>query len=79
MQDQKIFDLHTCFNCGGNNLEVNWEEFEEQVSYSNSIPYLEYYVECYGCGVTGKPGPSYDLAVRNWNKDCIGIELKILE
>ena len=69
-------DLHTCWNCGSNNLEVEWEEFEEQVSYSFSLPYLEYYVECYGCGVTGKPGPSYDLAVRNWNKDCTNTELQ---
>lgn len=72
MLEQKIFD---CI-CGSNNLEVNWEEFEEQVSYSVSIPYLEYYVECYGCGITGKPGPSYDLAVRNWNKDCTNTEFQ---
>ena len=72
MQDKKIFD---CI-CGSNNLEVDWEEFEEQVSYSISTSYLEYYVECHDCGFTGKPAPSYDLAVRNWNKDCTNTELQ---
>ena len=67
--------LHTC-KCGSNNLEVEWEEFEEQVSYSFSMPYLEYYVECCDCGATGKKAPSYDLAVRNWNKDCTNTELQ---
>ena len=68
-------DLHTC-KCGSSNLEVEWEEFEEQTGYSFSMPYLEYYVECYDCGATGKKAPSYDLAVRNWNKDCTNIELQ---
>ena len=68
-------DLHTC-KCGSNNLEVEWEEFEEQTSWSFSMSYLEYYVECYDCGATGKSAPSYDLAVRNWNKDCTNTELQ---
>ena len=68
-------DLHTC-KCGSSNLEVEWEEFEEQTGYSFSMPYLEYYVECYDCGATGKKAPSYDLAVRNWNKDCTNTELQ---
>jgi len=68
-------DLHKC-KCGSSNLEVEWEEFEEQTGYSFSMPYLEYYVECYDCGATGKTAPSYDLAVRNWNKDCTSIELQ---
>ena len=68
-------DLHKC-KCGSSNLEVEWEEFEEQTGYSFSMPYLEYYVECYDCGATGKTAPSYDLAVRNWNKGCTNIELQ---
>ena len=68
-------DLHKC-KCGSSNLEVEWEEFEEQTGYSFSMPYLEYYVECYDCGATGKKAPSYDLAVRNWNKDCTNTELQ---
>lgn len=68
-------NLHNC-KCGSNNIEVEWEEFEEPVSYLSSLPFLEYYVECYECGKTGKPAPSYDLAVRNWNKDCTNIELQ---
>ena len=66
-------DLHMC-KCGSNNLEVEWEEFEEQVSYSFSLPYMEYYVECYECGKVGKNAPSYELAVRNWNKGCMSTE-----
>ena len=72
MQEQKICDC----SCGSCNVEVDWEEFEEQVSYSFSTSYLEYYVECYDCGATGKKAPSYDLAVRNWNKDCTNTELQ---
>ena len=68
-------DLQKC-KCGSSNLEVEWEEFEEQTSWSFSTSYLEYHVECYDCGATGKLAPSYDLAVRNWNKDCTNIELK---
>ena len=68
-------DLQNC-KCGSSNLEVEWEEFEEQTGYTFSMPYLEYYVECYDCGATGKKALSYDLAVRNWNKDCTNTELQ---
>ena len=69
-------DLHTC-KCGSSNLEVEWEEFAEEIGFAgSSVSYLEYYVECYDCGATGKSAPSYDLAVRNWNKDCTNIELQ---
>ena len=67
-------DLQNC-KCGSSNLEVEWEEFEEQTGYTFSMPYLEYYVECYDCGATGKKAPSYDLAVRNWN-NCTNIKLQ---
>ena len=46
-------DLQNC-KCGSSNLEVEWEELEEQVGFTGSISYLEYYVECYDCGATGK-------------------------
>ena len=39
-------DLQNC-KCGSSNLEVEWEELEEQVGFTGSISYLEYYVECY--------------------------------
>ena len=68
-------NLQNC-KCGSSNLEVEWEEFEEQTSWSFSTSYLEYHVECYDCGATGKSAPSYDLAVRNWNKDCTNTELQ---
>jgi len=70
-----VNDLQNC-KCGSSNLEVEWEEFEEQTGYTFSMPYLEYYVECYDCGATGKKALSYDLAVRNWNKDCTNTELQ---
>jgi hypothetical protein len=69
-------NLQNC-ECGSSNLEVEWEEFEEGVGFAgSSVSYLEYYVECYDCGATGKSAPSYDLAVRNWNKDCTNTELQ---
>ena len=68
-------DLHTC-KCGSNNLEVEWEEFEELPSSSFLLSYFEYYVQCCDCAAPGKKAPSYDLAVRNWNKDCTNTELQ---
>ncbi len=69
-------DLQNC-KCGSSNLEVEWEEFAEEIGFAgSSVSYLEYYVECYDCGATGKSAPSYDLAVRNWNKDCTNTELQ---
>lgn len=68
-------DLQNC-KCGSSNLEVEWEEFEEGIGFGGSVSYLEYHVECYDCGATGKTAPSYDLAVRNWNKDCTNIKLQ---
>ena len=66
-------DLHTC-ECGSSNIDVEWEENEEQTSWSFSMSYLEYYVECYDCGKVGKSAPSYELSVRNWNNGCMSTE-----
>ena len=68
-------NLQKC-KCGSSNLEVEWEEFEENDEWPGTVSYLEYHVECYDCGTTGKTAPSYDLAVRNWNKDCTNIKLQ---
>jgi len=68
-------DIQNC-KCGSSNVEVEWEEFEEQSGWSISTSFLEYHVECYDCGSAGDSAPSYDLAVRNWNKDCTNIELQ---
>ncbi len=67
-------DLQNC-KCGSSNLEVEWEEHEEGIGFTG-FSYLEFHVECYDCGATGKSAPSYDLAVRNWNKGCTNIKLK---
>ena len=68
-------NLQNC-KCGSSNLEVEWEEFEEQSGWSISTSILEYHVECYDCGNIGVAAPSIDLAIRNWNKGCTNIELK---
>ena len=65
-------DLQNC-KCGSSNLEVEWDDEGLPEEYAMT---KEYHVECYDCGATGKSAPSYDLAVRNWNKDCTNIELK---
>ena len=61
MKDLKVLDC----SCGSCNVEVDWDDESLPDEY---ISEKEYFVECYSCGKKGKPAPSYDLAIRNWNK-----------
>jgi len=51
--------------CGSCNVEIEWNDEGLLDEY---LLTKEYFVECYSCGKTGKSAPSYDLAIRNWNK-----------